>query len=35
VRSEVNVFVDVGKAVVTGDPVQAAVVPILGERSVA
>ncbi len=33
VRSELNVFVDGGKAVVTGEPVQTAVVAILGERS--
>ena len=33
VRSELNVYVDGGKAVVTGEPVQTAVVAILGERA--
>lgn len=32
VRSELNVFVDGDRAVVTGQPVQTAVVPILGDR---
>ena len=35
VRSELNVFVDEGKAVVTGEPVQTAVVPILASRAAA
>ncbi|MFN8640803.1 MAG: M24 family metallopeptidase [Candidatus Binatia bacterium] len=35
VRSEVDVFIDAGKAVVTGEPVQTAVVPILGIPAVA
>jgi Xaa-Pro aminopeptidase len=33
VRSELNIFIDGAAAVVTGEPVQTAVVPILGERS--
>lgn len=33
VRSELNVFVDGATAVVTGEPVQTAIVPILGERA--
>jgi Xaa-Pro aminopeptidase len=33
VRSELNVYVDGGKAVVTGEPVQTAVVAILGARA--
>lgn len=35
VRSELNLFIDGGKAVVTGEPVQTAVVPILATRAAA
>lgn len=31
-RSEVNVFVDEAEAIVTGEPVQSEVVPILDQR---